>query len=71
LHSGQREYIPRVGAPIGAVSVCFGPAGGMEYAIALMDGGIVFVGSDTLRIRRAVKRVRLGTSSIHRSLYVF
>ncbi|KDN42709.1 hypothetical protein RSAG8_06666, partial [Rhizoctonia solani AG-8 WAC10335] len=60
LHSGQREYIPRVGAPIGAVSVCFGPNGGLEYAIALMDGGVVFVGSDTLRITRAVRRVRLG-----------
>ncbi|GAB1522650.1 NET1-associated nuclear protein 1 [Rhizoctonia solani] len=59
LHSGQREYIPRVGAPIGAVSVCFGPNGGLEYAIALMDGGVVFVGSDTLRIIRAVRRVRL------------
>ncbi|CAE6412925.1 unnamed protein product [Rhizoctonia solani] len=59
LHSGQREYIPRVGAPIGAVSVCFGPNGGLEYAIALMDGGVVFVGSDTLRITRAVRRVRL------------
>ncbi|CAE6472908.1 unnamed protein product [Rhizoctonia solani] len=59
LHSGQREYIPRVGAPIGGVSVCFGPNGGLEYAIALMDGGIVFVGSDTLRITRAVRRVRL------------
>ncbi|KAH7334387.1 quinon protein alcohol dehydrogenase-like superfamily [Rhizoctonia solani] len=59
LHSGQREYIPRVGAPIGAVSVCFGPNGGLEYAIALMDGGVVFVASDTLRITRAVRRVRL------------
>ncbi|KAG8762610.1 hypothetical protein FRC11_008508 [Ceratobasidium sp. 423] len=59
LHSGQREYIPRVGAPIGGVSVCFGPDGGLEYAIALMDGGIVFVRSDTLRITRAVRRVRL------------
>ncbi|CUA69648.1 WD repeat-containing protein 75 [Xenopus laevis] [Rhizoctonia solani] len=59
LHSGQREYIPRVGAPIGAVSVCFGPNGGLEYAIALMDGGVVFVGNDTLRIARTVRRVRL------------
>ncbi|EUC63965.1 3-ketoacyl-CoA thiolase [Rhizoctonia solani AG-3 Rhs1AP] len=64
LHSGQREYIPRVGAPIGAVSVCFGPNGGLEYAIALMDGGVVFVGSDTLRITRAVRRVRLDPNPI-------
>lgn len=62
LHSGQREYIPRVGAPIGGVAVCMAPAGGMEYAIALVDGGVVFVGSDTLRIGRAVRRVRLGKS---------
>ncbi|KAG8716994.1 hypothetical protein FRC09_014918 [Ceratobasidium sp. 395] len=59
LHSGQREYVPRVGAPIGGVSVCAGPNGGLEYAIALMDGGVVFVGNDTLRIGRAVRRVRL------------
>jgi hypothetical protein len=63
LHSGQREYVPRVGAPIGGVSVCSGPNGGMEYAIALVDGGVVFVGSDTLRIGRAVRRVRLGKLS--------
>ncbi|KAG9128016.1 hypothetical protein FRC07_006130 [Ceratobasidium sp. 392] len=59
LHSGQREYVPRVGAPIGGVSVCAGPNGGTEYAIALVDGGVVFVGNDTLRIGRAVRRVRL------------
>ncbi|KAF8745169.1 WD40 repeat-like protein, partial [Rhizoctonia solani] len=70
LHSGQREYIPRVGAPIGAVSVCFGPNGGLEYAIALMDGGVVFVGNDTLRIIRAVRRVRLGAFYTHfRSMF--
>ncbi|KAG8713226.1 hypothetical protein FRC08_013523, partial [Ceratobasidium sp. 394] len=60
LYSGQREYVPRVGAPIGGVGVCAGPNGGTEYAIALVDGGVVFVGSDTLRIGRAVRRVRLG-----------
>ncbi|CEL53876.1 WD repeat-containing protein 75 OS=Xenopus laevis GN=wdr75 PE=2 SV=1 [Rhizoctonia solani AG-1 IB] len=65
LHSGQREYIPRVGAPIGAVSVCFGPNGGLEYAIALMDGGVVFVANDTLRITRAVRRVRLDPNPTH------
>ena len=61
LHSGKREYVPRLGAPISTISVRSPSGGGEEeYLVGLSDGSSVFVNSASLSIIRSVPRVRLG-----------
>ncbi|OSX67273.1 hypothetical protein POSPLADRAFT_1051423 [Postia placenta MAD-698-R-SB12] len=59
LHSGQREYIPRVGAPIAHVSVSKAADGEEEYLLSLVDASFAFVRSGTLSISRTISRVKL------------
>lgn len=61
LHSGQREYIPRVGAPIAHVSVSKAADGEEEYLLSLVDASFAFVRSGTLSISRTISRVKLGS----------
>lgn len=60
LHSGKREYVPRLGAPISSVSIRSPTGGEEEYLVGLSDGSSVFVHSASLAITRSVARVRLG-----------
>ena len=60
LHSGKREFVPRVGAPIISVAVANHQSADEEYLLTLSDGTLVFVGSGTLRISRSFARIKIG-----------
>jgi NET1-associated nuclear protein 1 (U3 small nucleolar RNA-associated protein 17) len=60
LHSGKREYVPRLGAPILTVAIRNSDMNDDEYLVGLSDGRYIFIESATLSISRSVSRVRLG-----------
>lgn len=60
LHSGKREYVPRLGAPISTIAVRSSAESEEEYLVGLSDGSFVFVNSASLSVIRSAARVRLG-----------
>lgn len=65
LHSGKREFVPRVGSPIKSVVVSRGSAAEEEYLLGLADASFVFVNSATLKLSRVFSRIKLGACSSH------
>lgn len=63
LHTGKKEYVPRVGAPIAHISVVR-EAEGEEFLLGLADASFVFISSATLKISRSVARVKLGEHQV-------
>lgn len=59
LHTGKKEFVPRIGAPINTIAVV---AGGQseEYLLGLADATFTFVSAATLRISRSYTRIKLG-----------
>jgi NET1-associated nuclear protein 1 (U3 small nucleolar RNA-associated protein 17) len=60
LHTGRREFVPRVGAPIVSIAVASYQSSDEEYLLLLSDGTISFVGSGTLRVSRSFSRIKHG-----------
>jgi hypothetical protein len=60
LHTGKREYVPRVGASINGIAVSKAGERDEEYLLALADASFVFVSSASLKISRAFARIKLG-----------
>jgi NET1-associated nuclear protein 1 (U3 small nucleolar RNA-associated protein 17) len=58
LHSGKKEFVPRVGAPIHGISVS--RSNHEEYLLSLADASFIFVSASTLRIARSFARIKLG-----------
>ncbi|KAI0079626.1 WD40 repeat-like protein [Panus rudis PR-1116 ss-1] len=65
LHTGKKEFVPRVGAPIVNVAVCRAKERDEEYLLGLTDASFVFVRSGTLRISRTVARIKLDPAVSH------
>lgn len=64
LHSGKKEFVPRVGAPINTVVVSRTEgAVEEEYLLGLADASFVFVNAGSLKISRAYSRIKLGMAS--------
>jgi NET1-associated nuclear protein 1 (U3 small nucleolar RNA-associated protein 17) len=63
IHSGKKEFVPRVGAPIDSVAVTRTQSGEEDYLLALADGSLVFIGSAKLRISRSYSGIKLGKCS--------
>lgn len=59
VHSGKKEFVPRVGAPISTISICQGPSS-EEYLLGLNDGTFSFVSSSTFRISRSFAQIKIG-----------
>ncbi|KAJ3880820.1 WD40 repeat-like protein [Lentinula edodes] len=59
LHSGKKEFVPRLGAPIQTISITKTLHAGEEYLLSLKDATFVFVSASTLRISRSYSRVKL------------
>lgn len=63
LSTGQREYVPRLGAPINSISIAEGLDGReQEFALSLADGSITFVGAINLKTNRTFARVKIDPS---------
>lgn len=60
LHTGKREFVPRVGAPIVGVAVASLQSYEEEYLLLLSDGTVSFVGSGTLHVSRSFSRIKHG-----------
>jgi NET1-associated nuclear protein 1 (U3 small nucleolar RNA-associated protein 17) len=60
IHSGKREFIPRVGAPINSVTVSQSQSGQEEYLLCLADASLVFVSAEKLKITRSYSGIKLG-----------
>ncbi|KAI0931755.1 hypothetical protein AcW1_000923 [Taiwanofungus camphoratus] len=65
LHTGKKEYVPRVGAPIVHVTLAKAGDGGEEYLLSLADASFVFVHSGTLKIARSTSRIKLDPGISH------
>jgi NET1-associated nuclear protein 1 (U3 small nucleolar RNA-associated protein 17) len=60
IHSGKREFVPRVGAPINSVTVSQTQSGQEEYLLCLADASLVFVSAAKLKISRSYSGIKLG-----------
>lgn len=63
LHTGKKEFVPRLGSPITSVSVS-PQTGAEEYLVGLADATFTFINATNLRVSRSYARIRLGTYSI-------
>lgn len=63
VHSGKREFVPRVGSPIKNIVVSPPRAAEEEYLLGLADASYTFVSSSTLKLTRVFARIRLGIST--------
>ncbi|CCM03120.1 uncharacterized protein FIBRA_05241 [Fibroporia radiculosa] len=59
LHSGKKEFVPRVGAPISHITLINAIDQEEQYLLALADASFVFVRSGTLKISKSIARVKL------------
>jgi NET1-associated nuclear protein 1 (U3 small nucleolar RNA-associated protein 17) len=60
IHSGKKEFVPRVGAPIDSVAVSRTQNGVEDYLLRLADASLVFIGSAKLKISRSYSGIKLG-----------
>ncbi len=60
IHSGKKEFVPRVGAPIDSVAVSRTQNGEEDYLLRLADASLVFIGSAKLKISRSYSGIKLG-----------
>lgn len=60
LHTGKKEFVPRVGAPISTVSLSRAQDGTEEYLLGLADSTYLFINSATLKPSRSYTRVKIG-----------
>lgn len=59
LHTGKKEFVPRVGAPISAIAV--NQVGQIEeYLLGLADATFIFISAASLKIARSYSRIKLG-----------
>jgi NET1-associated nuclear protein 1 (U3 small nucleolar RNA-associated protein 17) len=59
LHTGKKEFVPRVGAPIETVSSCK-VGDEEEYLLGLSNATYTFVSAKNLKISRSYSRIKLG-----------
>ncbi|KAG6868876.1 hypothetical protein C0993_008624 [Termitomyces sp. T159_Od127] len=64
LHTGKKEFVPRIGAPINTISVSKNDKG-EEFLLGLADATYVFVASGNLKISRSYSRIKLDPSVPH------
>ncbi|KNZ77003.1 WD repeat-containing protein 75 [Termitomyces sp. J132] len=68
IHSGKKEFVPRVGAPIITVSVSKNDKE-EEFLLGLADATYVFVSSGNLKISRGYSRIKLDPSMPHQTTF--
>ena len=61
LHTGKKEFVPRVGAPISTVSISRSRISEEEYLLGLADSTYAFISSASLKITRSYSRIKIST----------
>ncbi|KAI0375205.1 WD40 repeat-like protein [Pilatotrama ljubarskyi] len=64
LHTGKKEFVPRVGSPIVHISL-LNKGAEEEYLLGLADASFVFVRASTLKISRSIARIKLDPAISH------
>ncbi|RPD82358.1 WD40 repeat-like protein [Lentinus tigrinus ALCF2SS1-7] len=64
LHTGKKEFVPRVGSPIVHIAL-LSTSGEEEYLLTLADASFVFVRASTLKISRSIARIKLDPAISH------
>ncbi|TFK36968.1 WD40 repeat-like protein [Crucibulum laeve] len=59
LHTGKKEFVPRIGAPISTISTSRLNGGEEEYLLGLVDATYTFVSAGKLKITRCYSRVKI------------
>ncbi|KAF8807853.1 WD40 repeat-like protein [Phlegmacium glaucopus] len=59
LHTGKKEFVPRVGAPISTVSISRSRISEEEYLLGLTDSTYTFISSASLKITRSYSRIKI------------
>ncbi len=59
LHTGKKEYVPRVGSPIVHIAL-LNTGGEEEYLLSLADASFAFIRASSLKISRSIARIKLG-----------
>ncbi|GLB35879.1 putative WD40 repeat-like protein [Lyophyllum shimeji] len=67
LHTGKKEFVPRLGSPINTVSMLKADGGEEEYLLGLADATYLFVNSGSLKISRSYSRIKLDPAVPHES----
>lgn len=63
IASRHQEFVPRIGAPIEALTIINGyQSGQQEFVARLKDGAIVFLGAGTLKVLRTIAGVKTSKS---------
>jgi NET1-associated nuclear protein 1 (U3 small nucleolar RNA-associated protein 17) len=65
LHTGKKEFVPRVGSPIKTLALSKVGDNEEEYLLGLADATYVFVSAGTLKISRSYTRIKLGSCLQH------
>ncbi|EGN93138.1 hypothetical protein SERLA73DRAFT_116271 [Serpula lacrymans var. lacrymans S7.3] len=58
LHSGRKEFVPRVGSPIKHIAVSRA-GGGEEYLLGLADTSFAFVSAASLKLSRVFSKIKI------------
>ena len=61
VHTGRKEFVPRVGAPIQTVAT-YNKGDEEEYLLGLADATYAFVSARSLKLSRSYSRIKLGLS---------
>nr|VWO94276.1 Transcriptional repressor rco-1 [Ganoderma boninense] len=64
LHTGKKEYVPRVGSPIVHIAL-LNSGGEEEYLLSLADASFAFIRASSLKISRSVARIKLEAAISH------
>ncbi|EPQ60436.1 WD40 repeat-like protein [Gloeophyllum trabeum ATCC 11539] len=63
LHTGKKEFIPRVGSPILSIAVCRARDREEEYILGLADASFAVIDAGSLKIMRSFSRIKLDSTA--------
>ncbi|THH10974.1 hypothetical protein EW145_g971 [Phellinidium pouzarii] len=66
LHTGRREFVPRLGSPILTIAIRISKDNEEEYLMGLVDGSYMFISAGSLTVNRVISRIRLDPKGIGR-----
>lgn len=58
LHTGHKEFVPRVGAPVLTLSITNGVQSEQQIVARLRDGSVIFIGSQKLKIQKTISGLK-------------